>query len=53
MMATKDLEAQINGFCVTTILVNKQTYPRIKMHIFPICVLMLFWVKIGRLFTKA
>ena len=35
MMATKDLEAQINGFCVTTIIVNKQTYPRIKMHIFP------------------
>ena len=35
MMATKDLEAQINGFCVTTIVVNKQTYPRIKMHIFP------------------
>ena len=34
MMATKDLEAQINGFCVTTIIVNKQTYPRIKMHIF-------------------
>ena len=35
MMATKDLEAQINGFCVTTIIVNKQIYPRIKMHIFP------------------
>ena len=35
MMATKDLDAQINGFCVTTIVVNKQTYPRIKMHIFP------------------
>ena len=35
MMATKDLEAQINGFCVTTIIVNKQTYPKIKMHIFP------------------
>ena len=35
MMATKDLEAQINGFYVTTIIVNKQTYPRIKMHIFP------------------
>ena len=35
MMATKDLEAQINGFCVTTITVNKQTYPRIKMHIVP------------------
>ena len=35
MMATKDLEPQINGFCVTTVIVNKQTYPRIKMHIFP------------------
>ena len=35
MMATKDLEAQVNGFCVTTIIVNKQTYPRLKMHIFP------------------
>ena len=35
MMATKDLEAQINEFCVTTIIVNKQAYPRIKMHIFP------------------
>ena len=35
MTATKDLEAQINGFCVTTIIVNKQTYPRIKMLIFP------------------
>ena len=35
IMATKDLEAQINGFRVTTIIVNKQTYPRVKMHIFP------------------
>ena len=35
MMATKNLKAQINGFCVTTIIVNKPTYPRIKMHIFP------------------
>ena len=35
MMVTKDLEAQINGYCVTTIIVNKQTYPRIKMHFFP------------------
>ena len=34
MMATKDLEAQVNGFCVTTTIVNKQTYPRIKMLIF-------------------
>ena len=35
MMATKDLEAQINGFCVKTIIVHKRTYRRIKMHIFP------------------
>ena len=34
MMATKNLEAQINGLCVTTIIVNKQTYQRIKTHIF-------------------
>ena len=34
MMATKDLEAQFNGFCIITIIVNKQIYPRIKMHIF-------------------
>ena len=35
MMATKDLEAQVNGFFVTSIIVNKETYPRIKLHIFP------------------
>ena len=34
-MATKDLEAQVSGFCVTTIIVNKETCPRIKLHIFP------------------
>ena len=34
-MATKDLEAQVSGFCVTTIIVNKETYPRIKLPIFP------------------
>ena len=48
MMATKDLEAQINGFCVTTIIVNKQTYSRIKMHIFPnFCAdVILGWVRV-------
>ena len=35
MMDTKSLEAQLSGFCVTTIIVNKETYPRIKLHIFP------------------
>ena len=35
MMATKDLEAQVSGFCVTTIIVNNKTYPIIKLHIFP------------------
>ena len=34
-MSTKDLEAQVIGFCVTTIIVNKETYPRIKLPIFP------------------
>ena len=34
MMATKDLEAQVSGFCVTTIIANKEIYPRIKLHIF-------------------
>ena len=35
MMATKDLKAQVSRFCVTTITANKETYPRIKLQIFP------------------
>ena len=35
MMATKDLEEQVSGFCATTITVNKETYLKIKLHIFP------------------
>ena len=34
MMATKDLDVQVSGFRVTTTIVNKETYPRIKLHIF-------------------
>ena len=34
MMATKDLESQVSGFCVTTIIVKKETYSRIKLYIF-------------------
>ena len=35
MMGTKSLEAQISGFLFVTITVNEETYPKIKLHIFP------------------
>ena len=40
-MATKNLEAQVSGFCVTKKTVNKETYPRIRLTYFLICNLIL------------
>ena len=34
IMAIEDLKAQVSGFFVTAIIVNRVTYSRIKLHIF-------------------
>ena len=34
MMATKNLKVRVSGFWVKVIAVNKETYPRIELHLF-------------------